>query len=87
MTKFADSYVTRVLFATPAPGRGVDVGVDLVARRWHWLRSSLFDRFGPELHYMRGPGPKWREKHRRPANPCILYGSVALPRNSQHEMG
>ena len=23
----------------------------------------LFDRYRPELHYMRGPGPKWREKH------------------------
>jgi hypothetical protein len=21
------------------------------------------DRYRPELHYMRGPGPKWREKH------------------------
>ncbi len=20
-------------------------------------------RYRPELHYMRGPGPKWREKH------------------------
>jgi hypothetical protein len=23
-----------------------------------------FDPYRPELHYMRGPGPKWREKHR-----------------------
>ena len=22
--------------------------------------------YRPELHYMRGPGPKWREKHARP---------------------
>jgi hypothetical protein len=22
-----------------------------------------FDSYRPELHYMRGPGPKWREKH------------------------
>jgi hypothetical protein len=21
------------------------------------------DRYRPEAHYMRGPGPKWREKH------------------------
>ena len=21
------------------------------------------DRYHPEAHYMRGPGPKWREKH------------------------
>jgi hypothetical protein len=25
--------------------------------------ASLFDPYRPELHYMRGPGPKWREKH------------------------
>lgn len=22
--------------------------------------------YRPELHYMRGPGPKWREKHAHP---------------------
>jgi hypothetical protein len=26
------------------------------------LRDA-FDPYRPELHYMRGPGPKWREKH------------------------
>ena len=24
---------------------------------------ELFDPYRPELHYMRGPGPKWRAKH------------------------
>jgi hypothetical protein len=24
---------------------------------------GIFDSYRPELHYMRGPGPKWREKH------------------------
>jgi hypothetical protein len=23
----------------------------------------LFDPYRPELHYMRGPGPKWHAKH------------------------
>jgi len=27
------------------------------------LHKALFDTYRPELHYMRGPGPKWREKH------------------------
>ena len=27
------------------------------------LSADLFDPYRPELHYMRGPGPKWREKH------------------------
>ena len=31
------------------------------------LLKSLLDPYRPELHYMRGPGPKWRAKHRRAA--------------------
>jgi hypothetical protein len=27
------------------------------------LAKALFDPYRPELHYMRGPGPKWRAKH------------------------
>jgi len=30
---------------------------------WRRLRQRIFDSYRPELHYMRGPGPKWREKH------------------------
>ena len=29
----------------------------------HAFTRNLFDDYRPELHYMRGPGPKWREKH------------------------
>ena len=29
----------------------------------HTLVKALFDPYRPELHYMRGPGPKWRAKH------------------------
>ena len=32
------------------------------------LIRDLFDPYRPELHYMRGPGPKWREKHARVAD-------------------
>ena len=28
---------------------------------WQALTKALFDDYRPELHYMRGPGPKWRE--------------------------
>ncbi len=24
---------------------------------------DVFDSYRPERHYMRGPGPRWREKH------------------------
>jgi hypothetical protein len=37
-----------------------------VARAIAELRNvfkGLFDPYRPELHYMRGPGPKWHEKH------------------------
>jgi hypothetical protein len=27
------------------------------------LIDRLTDPYRPELHYMRGPGPKWRAKH------------------------
>lgn len=29
------------------------------------LARSLFDPYRPELHYMRGPGPKWHAKYDR----------------------
>jgi hypothetical protein len=61
MDPFPSSRVSRVLLATPT----LALGLDAAARRWRWLTSSLFDPYRPELHYMRGPGPKWREKHAR----------------------
>jgi len=42
-------------------------GHDGGARRWRRVRSYLFDPYRPELHYMRGPGPKRRTKHTRSA--------------------
>ena len=27
------------------------------------IAETLADTYRPELHYIRGPGPKWREKH------------------------
>src|SRR5690349_19504615 len=29
----------------------------------HNLMMDVRDTYRPELHYMRGPGPKWRAKH------------------------
>jgi hypothetical protein len=29
----------------------------------HEIAETLADSYRPEMHYMRGPGPKWREKH------------------------
>jgi hypothetical protein len=36
-----------------------------LAQFWRTLKESLFDPYRPERHYMRGPGPKWRQKHAR----------------------
>jgi hypothetical protein len=32
---------------------------------WHWLLKAAGNPYRPELHYMRGPGPKWHAKHRQ----------------------
>jgi len=34
-----------------------------LVQTWTSLRDSLLTTYHPEQHYMRGPGPKWREKH------------------------
>ena len=44
---------------TPSIGKAV---VDL----WHTVTTDLFGTYHPERHYMRGPGPKWHEKHDPP---------------------
>jgi hypothetical protein len=55
MAAFSDSYVLKVLLAPQTSARGLDA----VARRWR----KMLDPYRPELYYMRGPGPKWREKY------------------------
>ena len=56
------SYVTSVLFVNHQQ----TYGLTAVQRHWRRLVGSLSDPYRPELHYMRGPGPKWREKHGAP---------------------
>lgn len=41
---------------------------------WHSLAKDLFDPYRPELHYMRGPGPRWRAKHGQPAIGAVELG-------------
>ena len=31
---------------------------------WRQFFLRAFDPYRPELHYMRGPGPAWRAKHK-----------------------
>jgi hypothetical protein len=34
-----------------------------IANLFRNLTRALLDPYRPELHYMRGPGPKWHAKH------------------------
>lgn len=39
------------------------VGLAVMAEIWRSWSKELFGAYRPERHYMRGPGPKWHEKH------------------------
>ena len=38
-------------------------GLNVISMKWQSLIQRAFDPYRPELHYMRGPGPRWRAKH------------------------
>ena len=38
--------------------------LNFVATKWQKLVRIAGSPYRPELHYMRGPGPKWHAKHR-----------------------
>lgn len=42
----------RVIFCLPS-----------TVKCWRDVFERVFDPYRPELHYMRGPGPRWREKY------------------------
>jgi len=42
---------------------GKNPALPIVAGLWRELLKGFVDPYRPELHYMRGPGPKWRERH------------------------
>jgi hypothetical protein len=46
------------------------------------LTLDIRDSYRPEVHYMRGPGPKWRIKHQ----PRLGFEPEGLPRGEQHEV-
>jgi hypothetical protein len=37
--------------------------LNAIKTRWHELIQTACNPYRPELHYMRGPGPKWLAKH------------------------
>ena len=54
--------------------RRLRVGIE-VSREFTGV-GKLLDGYRPELHYMRGPGPRWHEKH---------DGVPPAARKGQHE--
>ncbi len=43
------------------------------------LFRSMVDPYRPELHYMRGPGPKWHAKHTAvPAHEPVMHGLARI---------
>ena len=46
------------------------------------LILDVRDCYRPEVHYMRGPGPKWRAKHR----PWLRFDAEAVPPGGQHDL-
>jgi hypothetical protein len=37
--------------------------LNMIMTRWHGLIKTARNPYRPELHYMRGTGPKWYAKH------------------------
>jgi hypothetical protein len=53
----------------------LDFGLRGVVAEFSRLFRSIVDPYRPELHYMRGPGPKWRAKHAAaPVEAPVLQG-------------
>ena len=55
--KIVDIRIARS--TTPSPATMLSAA----AQRWQREIVRLFDPYRPECHYMRGPGPKCREKY------------------------
>jgi hypothetical protein len=45
------------------------------------LILDIRDSYRPKVHYLRGPGPKWRGQHQ----PWIRFDSEAVPPGGPHE--
>jgi hypothetical protein len=59
------SYVCSVLLATHAP----TYGFTPAQRHWRRLVGAPSDPYRPELHYMRGPGPRCGRKAAQKVKP------------------
>ncbi len=46
--------------------------LNVIVTRWQRLMQIAGNPYRPELHYMRGPGPKWHAKHRARSESAVL---------------
>ena len=72
MGTFSGPHVPRVSLGISA----LKPGLEALARSWRWLSTSLSDPYRPELHYMRGPGPKYREKLSRVRRSRLAHNTM-----------
>jgi hypothetical protein len=56
--------------------------LNTIVARWLELLGSVCNPYRPELHYMRGPGPKWRAKHQELASLAGLSPIARAARRS-----
>jgi hypothetical protein len=60
-----------------AHGLGSMRPIMVLANAWRTLWADRRVSYRPEKHYMRGPGPKWREKHAQGRNAAERQGFSA----------
>jgi hypothetical protein len=63
------------------PRKAVESASDL-ASVIHNLIMDVRDSYRPGLHYMRGPGPKWRAKYQ----PRLKFHFQLVPPTGQHQL-
>jgi hypothetical protein len=61
--------------ASPGFARKAAESASGFASAVHNLILDVRNSYRPELHYMRGPGPKWRAKHQ----PWLNFDSEGVP--------
>jgi len=61
------------MFAARRQAPGLIADIADLART---LARAVFDPYRPELHYMRGPGPRWHAKHDPAPSP---FSGAAIP--------
>ena len=62
------------------------LGWNMFAAPWRRLMENVRAPYQPELHYMRGPRPKWRARHQEGATDSALIAARS-PAGLRHSSG